>query len=574
MGLENKSKELKAIVGSFETKWFLGHISGLIINIVSGLADTEIRNLSSPLRQLYYLGGLLLTSSENEIIYYSIDTDNEKIWDRIVILLNEIEGEYERLFFPKEEELVNDDWLKMRNVAMPSFLQYFNQGPLNYEEQKINWINDLYINFDATLINVLGLTTSDLILFYNTVDYLFQDKFQGFTGNKSKFKDEWLELTDRKVVISQDIPEFLLKEQGHNLPLFQYVQDNGIIFRFRKMDLVSDILTFEKVEKILNLLTSSRIESDFLYYSSTKPSNPLYEKPIVLIEDDLYQIFEIKQILHSIESNLDKICSSDSKNKAKLIDKKGKLLENRISYLFEKLLRKNFEKFDSYYVDGNEQDLLYIWKDKVFIIEAKGYSIREPLRDPSKAYVRLKDDFNTSIGYGYSQTYRIESKFINEDDIIITDEKRNVVKIISTKAFNESDFSIIVNLNSFGQIQNDLSILLQKKDDGAYPWVLKLDDLEVIILTLIKLNKTAYYLTDYLIFREQLHGRLICNDELEIFGAFLQNKINDKTIEIENSVIVTSPDFASVFDELYHKGLGFKNEKYLKEKRSGKYKFL
>jgi len=575
MSLETKSIELKEIVGSFETKWFLGHISGLIMNIVSGLADTEIKNLSSPLKQLYYLGGLLLSSNEDNISIYSMNnSDYEDIWNKIVILLNEIEEEYEKMFIPKEEDIINEDWLKMRSVAMPSFLKYFNQGPLNYEEQKINWISDLYKDFDDKILKELNLTTSDLILFYNTIDFLFQDKFQGFTGDQSKFKKEWMELTDNKVIISKEIPDFFRVQQEEKLPLYQYVQDNGIICRFRKEDLVNNELSIEKIGIILDLFTCNRLETEFLFYSSTKPSNPLYKKPIVIVEQNLFQIFEVKQVLHSIEELLENICLSDAKSKTKLIDKKGKLLENRISHLFEKMLVKNFEKFDSYYVDGNEQDLLFLWKKNAFIIEAKGYSIREPLRDPSRAYERIKDDFKNSIGYGYKQTHRIESKFINNEDLIITDEKKKIIKTIKTSDYDESDFSIIVNLNSFGQIQNDLSTLLKKDEEGTFPWVVKLDDLEVIILTLLKLKKTANYLIEYLTFREQLHGRLICSDELEIFGAFIQNIVDEKMIEDENLTIMTHPNYASLFDDLYYKGFGFKNEKYLKEKLSGKYRFI
>ena len=574
MSLEVKSIELKEIVGTFETKWFLGHISGLIMNIVSGLADTEIKNLSSPLKQLYYLGGLLLSSNEDNISIYSMNSDYEEVWNKIVILLNEIEDEYEKMFIPKEEDIINEDWVKMRNVAMPSFLKYFNQGPLNYEEQKINWISDLYKNFDDRLLKEINLTTSDLILFYNTIDYLFQDKFQGFTGNKSKFKKEWMDLTDNKIVISNEIPDFFRVQQEEQLSLYQYVQDNGIICRFRKEDLVSPELNIEKIEIILELFACNRSETEFLFYSSTKPLNPLYKKPIVIVDKNLFQIFEVKQVLHSIEELLESICLSDTKSKTKLIEKKGKLLENRISCLFEKILVKNFEKFDSYYVDGNEQDLLFLWKRNAFIIEAKGYSIREPLRDPSKAYERIKDDFKNSIGYGYKQTHQIESKFINNEDLIITDEKKKIIKTIKTSDYDESDFSIIVNLNSFGQIQNDLSTLLIKDEEGTFPWVVKLDDLEVIILTLIKLKKSANNLIEYLTFREQLHGRLICSDELEIFGAFLQNIVDEKMIEDENLTIITHPDYATLFDDLYYKGFGFKNEKYLEEKLSRKYRFI
>lgn len=573
MSLETHSKKLKEIISTFETKWFLGHISGLIMNIVSGLAESEIKGLSSPLRQLYYLGGLLITSKEDNITQFAIDGDNEQIWSEIVNLLNEIEKEYEKMFLPKKNDLIDGDWLKMRKVAMPSFLSYFNQGPLNYEEQKINWVTDLYSDFDDKIFAHFNLKTADFINFYNTIDYLFQDKFQGFTGNETKFKPEWMDLTDRKVMISEDIPDFLRSEQEHKLPLFQYVQDNGIIFRFRKEEILSQELPIEKIEKLLTIFTCCRNESDFLYYSSTKPFNPLYSTPIILLENKVYQVFEVKQILHSIESVLEKFCTSDSTLTNRLIDKKGKLLEKRVSFLFEKLLKTGFEKFDSYYVDGNEQDLLFLWKNNAFIIEAKGYNVREPLRDASKAFVRIKDDFNSSIGYGYQQTFRIESKFLNFEDLVISNEKGEIIKTIKTEKYEDGDFSIIVNLNSLGQIQNNLSILLTKDEDGAYPWVIKLDDLEVIVLTLLKLKKSVDYFTDYLIFRESLHGRIICSDELEIFGAYLQNLIPEDVID-SNTTIATNPEHAAIFDELYYKGLGFKNEKYWVEKRSGKYRFL
>jgi hypothetical protein len=64
----------------------------------------------------------------------------------------------------------------------------------------------------------------------------------------------------------------------------------------------------------------------------------------------------------------------------------------------------------------------------------------------------------------------------------------------------------------------------------------------------------------------------MCSDELEICGGFLINKINPKKIK-HISTLVTTPNFGDVFDQQYHKTMGFKNEKYLYEKQSGKYMF-
>src|SRR5690606_32635580 len=139
MSLETKSKALKDVCSSDLTEWFLGDISFLMKNI--GRAQDQLGKLSSPLRQLYYLVGLNVSSNPangNDIQY-----DPEK-WEQIITLLNEIETEYHKLFFTENPEQVTEEWKRMRQVAMPSFLSYFNQGPLNFEEQVINWIKDLF----------------------------------------------------------------------------------------------------------------------------------------------------------------------------------------------------------------------------------------------------------------------------------------------------------------------------------------------------------------------------------------------------------------------------------------------
>src|SRR5690606_4709089 len=127
--------------------------------------------------------------------------------------------------------------------------------------------------------------------------------------------------------------------------------------------------------------------------TAMKPGNPLYEKPIANLGDGMYQIFEVKQVIHAIESLLEKTCSKTKADTTALVARKGNLLEDRIEELFKTLLKRDYKIFRSYYVDGCEQDLLILWKNYAFIIEAKGYNLREPLRDPNKAFVRIKDDF-------------------------------------------------------------------------------------------------------------------------------------------------------------------------------------
>jgi hypothetical protein len=566
MSLEAKSQELKDLASTLDTQWFLGDLSRLFKSIGKERAQDQLGALSSPLRQLYFLGGLLISSDNAN----GKDTQyTRKKWDKIVQLLNEIEREYDKLFFPKPDEEIDEEWKKIRQVAMPSFLSYFNQGPLNFEEQTISWVNEFYSHLDATIEATTGVKTIDFIQFYNNIDDLVQRKFQGFGIRKDLFQDNWLAYTKIHMGVSDEVPDFMKEMSEQNRPMYTFMADHGIINRFKPEDLVSDELPIEKINIIVPLLTCIRRQNDFLYYTSTRPSNPLYEFPIIDIGDDLFQVFEVKQVIHTIDNLLERICSKNTKAQDKLINKKGKLLEARIINLFKIYFKKDYKCFVGYYVDGCEQDILFLWKNYAFIIEAKGYNLREPLRDPNKAFVRIKDDFKASIGYGFTQTKRVERKFDDQVPLRIEDKDGNLIEEIDTTKYQKNNFSVIVNINSFGQIQNDLSTLLEIDEDDVYPWVVKLDDLEVFFLTMIAIKKRPQAFINYLLLREELHGKLICSDELELCGGYLIGSITEKTIEKEKKII-TTPQLAVIFDEQYSRGMGFDNEKLLVEKKSGK----
>lgn len=304
MSLESKSQELKVLLSTYDTQWFLGHLSDLMKNIAGGRAKDQLGKLSSPLRQLYFLGGLLISSDSDKGIE---NIQNPEKWNQIVVLLNDIEAEYDKLFFPKTPDEVDEQWKHVRKVAMPSFLSYFNQGPLNYEEQTINWTRDLFRQLDAIIEPSIGLKTEDFIHFYESLDKLNQNNFQSHSTKHGTLRQSWNKYT--KIVIgfgdADNVPDFI-KEMGEkNRPLYTFMADPGIIDRFFPEEIVSADLPLTKVKTILQLLTTTRIQTDYLYYTATKPGNPLYEKPIIDIGGGMYQVFEVKQVIHAIENILE-----------------------------------------------------------------------------------------------------------------------------------------------------------------------------------------------------------------------------------------------------------------------------
>lgn len=146
------------------------------------------------------------------------------------------------------------------------------------------------------------------------------------------------------------------------------------------------------------------------------------------------------------------------------------------------------------------------------------------------------------------------------------------METIDTTPFEDNAFSIVVNLKTFGQVQTDLSSLLEVPGDSSYPWAVKLDDLETFILTLLVKGRGVNQFLKFLEMRETLHGKMICNDELQICGGFITGDITQKTID-GSDLIVTTPDHGDIFDDQYRKGMGFRDEKYWAEKKSGNWLF-
>lgn len=561
--LENKSKELKQFMAKYKTQNMLGHLSFLMTCISNGAASNELAKLTSPMRQLYYLAGLLLSvkSDGSEKINY---TDED--WEYIVEILKDIDIEYVKLFYPDEEENVSDEWKRRTMIAMPTFLSYFNLGPLNYEEQVIEEIMGVYTPMDDIIGKACNLCTKDFLLFYENLDSWCQYNFDSFSNpNLTPLRDNWIDYSELNIGVIDEAPAEFNQLMESNKATFIFVADPGIKYRFKPSDLAKNGLSLEQVNTILSFLYCERGDSNFLYYTS---SNPLISKPIVKLENGMYQVFEEKRVLHAIQSVLESICKADENSKSRLSHHKGNYLENRIVELFSNFFGTKVEIFKGYYLDDCEQDVLLFWNGYMFVIEAKAYTNKEPFRDTDRAFNRIKQDFDRSIGYAYKQCKRVESKMKSGIPFEIKNKKGDVLKTISPEDYDGNDFYLIVNQESFGQIQVDLSSFLVIEEGYNYPWAVRFDDLEVFILTLMARKMRPSFFIDFLVMREFLHGHVISSDEGEICGAYITGDLTDEIAE-SNDIITFNPHSADIFDIQYRKGMGFKNEKYLKQKRDG-----
>jgi hypothetical protein len=281
-------------------------------------------------------------------------------------------------------------------------------------------------------------------------------------------------------------------------------------------------------------------------------------------------------LIEAIYIRLTEYATAEEKDiSERFYNKRGKILQDKIADLFKRYFKNECFIYNEYTTEpnGDGQDLLILHKGLALIIEAKAGREPEPMRDVRKSFQKISLSFKKSIQEGYAQADRVKALFDNKEVFDIYNKTGKKVYTVNTNKYH-SYYSIIVTLYKFRQPQINLSLLLTlKEDDDRYPFSLSIDDLEIILLSMMKLKKGQGDLIRFLRWREQLQGRLVSNDELELWGAFMNNK-NFKVPEEANLHYQTFPEMGNFYDELYKKGLGFKKEKYLDRKTNGKYIFF
>ncbi len=564
--LTQKSQELKDFVSQFETAMFLGDISSLMQFIRFDSPTNSLKGLSSPQRQLLYLAGLNVTS---EIPTAGLKAQySDEDLEHMKGLLNEIENGYEEFFYPKPADVVDEDWKMRRMIAMPTFLGYFNHGLLNYEEQIIERVQEYFSPFNEEIKNYFKLEVEDFINIYNYIDKL-PNEFLNQKINKKEGQQTWEEFGNE--MKEKDLMPWEWQEHlpQHFQDLFGWMYDKGKMYRYSKQQLV-DNFGLEKAEAFLNTFTSKREKTNFLYYTE---SNIVHSRPIFKVSDDEFQLIEAHQLIQAVYNALFEFCTQAA-FREKFYSVRGKKLETKIENVFQRFFKGKAFVYKSFFTqDGHEQDLLFLIDGMALIVEAKASKRDEPRREPDKAYPLILSNFEETIQKGYDQAYRVKSKFISKEPLNIYSDvqlKKHVIDI-RTKNYH-SAFSIIVTLERFGQIQTDLSGLLEIYDNDEFPWSVCIDDLEIFLLQLEKLGKNKSHLMSFLTQREKLHGKLITADELEVCGAFINERITAKELNSDTTVLALTPDLTDIFDQTYQtKGLGFENEKNLEIKTSGKY---
>ena len=537
------------MIRRFEHRSFtahLGHMGNAHVRQRSG----QIK-LSSPVRQLMYLMSLYHATDLGGTEIY---TPASKEHRQIIRLLNEIEQGYGYKTDRAKEEFLSKKEFDRLLVTKGTFLNYYLNAPLSYFEQDVERIKRTFQHFEPYILQETGLALGDYLDFFFVLTNLE-------TGQVSKYLNN--DYSDDPVLQSikrgKSPKNLTLDEKVHLMD----IGEKAVFEMAIPLEEIYKAIDKEKAQLLLANFTLFRKEDpNYLYYTD---NCGYLRKPIIMVDGEHVLMVYSKQLINAIYEFLFDICAEPGAPGKKVSERRDEYLEDKTRELFQDFFGPEAKIYSSYYIDRSEKDLLVLHGRNAFIIECKAHKYREPLRNPVKAYDRIRDDFARSIGKGYSQAKEVEDMLLGEQSFVIRDHNKKIIATLQPGDYDDL-FTIVVTQERFGQIQCDLSYLLDIADDCNYPWSVGLNDLETFFITLKRKANHIQEFTEFLLAREQLHGRVMCYDELELCAYFLF----DREAFIRNcgreDIFFSSPDMNQFFDLFYQVGFGFKDELNLADK--------
>lgn len=557
--LEKKIDELKVFISNFDSESVLGWIANDLSLQYVGKDLFNDTKLSSPYKQYMYLIGLIISTDEDSCI-----VSEEEDMAKAKKLLEEIANLHVLLFFPTEEELesdaLNQSWYKARQVSMPVFLNYFNTTILNYEEQQIGRIKKWFTSYNDFFKSNFNFSVDELLDIYNYIVIDLRDsleKTQQLVRLIDIERNRFLEGIAKGISISE------AKKMVNASVVEQFYYHISNRYRI-SISQLEEKFESEVIESFLNIFSIKREKRAFKYYTE---ENPFELSPLLRKGNDYLFCPVHKQLLNAIFNFLYKELEKSDK-RDKFYKKRDMEAEKEAEELLKNIFGNEGRYFSSIFEtkDSNhEHDLFVMYKDILVIGEVKASKIKEPFRNPDKAYQRIKRDFKSDRGIqkAYDQGLKLKQLILSQEKTTLYDQQGNEVVNINRMDY-KNIYIFCITAENYSILATQLSLLLEKPKDELYPWVCNLYDLENIYNAFKYkkwgVNKFLQYIDE----RTALHENLFTTDELEICGFYLNegslNSIKSHMVKNDGIFLCTS-DMSNIFDDIYYqqRGLNIKS---------------
>lgn len=573
MFLKEHHRPMEAIVADLQSELRPVKEESLLIHAMRMILELDFRStsplyqyLQSPMRQTLYLVDVFYSIIDRK---ESVEMDDKR-WDRIAVLLDEIEMTYFiNIGYSNDGDYFHDERDEQVGVALSTFMGYFGNALMSYEEQTHDRILRYLKPYDSYIQSHYGFSVEQALLFIVHVRKLNNDKLNevihSYTDTYSFYSthpEEWYKLTQKFIERGVTDPHDWWNQPELSGMMKTLTTNPGEIHLHSKEDLLNVGIDDNALRRVLEFFTYNKesMKGHMVYYAGKHYSET---HPLIQLGDS-YVCPINKFLLEGMFYRMDNELMRDSKVGQKYKQDKDKAFEKKVEELFRDFFPPKTKIFTNYSVDGiSENDLLVLIGGNCIVVEIKNCSFREPFRDPLKAFPRIKKDYSKAIQLGYEQCKRVEDVLLSGRDVDILDASDMNKTQYCLKSNNINYvWSIVVTDFKYGPIQTDLASLLNKEEGALFPWSVCIDDIEAFFLLMRKLLKgiAPNRFIEFLDYRERLHGHVLCSDELEICGWYLNDREQFKEYADSESLINTTPKMGTIFDAYYRVGLGFKNE--------------
>lgn len=552
--MEKNIKELQCRLSQYDTESILGHIGTQLSISYDYNSVFEKTGLSSPLRQYIYLAGLLMSTNQKESLRM-----NKKRMDHLKKLLEDVSNAYALMYFDEIGE-ADDEHIKKYHhaveIAMPTFLNYFNTADLSYDDQQLERLQSWFSPFDNYLSKHYGFTSLQLSEIYIMIRKYLRNHLNKVLETKKKAHGEhqkWIKLVENGINHSdalEQIDKKTIEEAFSEVALVFHIPIKMLEERFGK----------SVIEGFISQFTITRTKSDFKYYTE---ANPFQVKPLWKKSDEYIFCPLYRSLLSAIFS----FCYK-SLEQSELVDSfyrnRDHQAEKKTLDIFQQLFGLNAEYYTSVFDEHrNENDLLIKSGRDILLVEIKASKIKEPFRDPEKAYTRIRSAFRGECGIqkAFNQAYRLKKQLLENDTTKLYNEKGTLLIEIDKTSFDSVKI-LCITAEDLGAIAVNLAPLLIKPDSEPFPWACNIYSLESIVQALMQNTQLPKRFLTYLDERQQIHEKAFSTDELDICGYFLSEGTLLKIYKQDENLdrIVFSPDWATLFDKLYDQRNGFNLE--------------
>lgn len=498
--------------------------------------------LTSPAKQMYFLLGLLLESEEPERAQKFGISQWQELATHLVAAFSAYSWSHS-----SEGEMAgkqSGQKIKEHGTAMMAFIDYFEKATLAFTEQTAKRIRLYLAPFDDQLSKDLGLSASDALTIAEWIADSAQERLDRVVEEDRYNKFDLLKWADGRY--SSQSPE-IIRDKGVTSRVIELMEETG---KTRRSQL---ICRFGGAGKVFwKLFTIGRGEGRRIDFPTDR--SLVEEKPLIRLSDDVAMHFRLETLFDSILLQGEE-CLSNGPLRERYFRTRDRTLERQAESELVRILGNQAKVYRNLYEtpsNQHEHDLIILTDEICLFVEAKASPPVEPFRDPSKAFDRLRQQFQSRKGIqkSYNQALQLLDAIRTNGRLTLYNQSGNVALQLSSQ-HAKCAFCVCITRDSYGPLASFLALLLQKESDHPYPWAVNIWDLENIAETWEYFRWDGKQLKSYLSQRLPLNDKVVSDDELDYVGAYIQHCGLKHIAQARCDRILLSPNYSDIFDDIH-----------------------